>query len=256
MIEATTDHGAIRLGVQVAPGRARVTASGARLSPRVLRVADAGAVMTMVATGALLLGGDHLRVQVDVGPGAWLEVREIAGTVAYDAGGVPSSYSVEARVGAGGRLLWDGEPFVVADGAATTRSHTIDLGPGAVAVVRDVLVLGRHGEVGGALRSRTDVRMSGRPLLVEELDLTDPGHRRRPGLLGGYRVVDSALVLGDRALQDGVRAGAPPGSWFDLAGPGTVVRDLVDDTASSRLHQWWPELRQLARPPIPVAGPA
>jgi hypothetical protein len=65
-------------------------------------------------------------------------------------------------------------------------------------------------------------------------------------------VVDTALVLGERASSDGVLADAPPGLRFDLAGAGTVVRDLVDDTASSRIHRLWPELREQARPSVPA----
>ena len=59
------------------PARAQVTETGARVG--------------LVATTALLLGGDHVEIDIDVGPGAWLEVVEIAGTVAYDADGVASS---------------------------------------------------------------------------------------------------------------------------------------------------------------------
>ena len=76
-----------RIGVQAAPGRARLTLTGGPIGPRVLRVAENGARIGLVATTALLLGGDHIDIEIDVGPGAWLELVETAGTVAYDADG-------------------------------------------------------------------------------------------------------------------------------------------------------------------------
>ena len=42
--------------------------------------------------------------------------------------------------------------------------------------VRETVVLGRTGESGGAVRIRNQVRTRSGPLLVEELNLTGPGH--------------------------------------------------------------------------------
>jgi len=63
-----------RIGVHAEQGRARLTLTEGPVSPRVLRVADNGARIGLVATQALLLGGDHVRLDVEVGPGAWLEL--------------------------------------------------------------------------------------------------------------------------------------------------------------------------------------
>jgi urease accessory protein len=81
-----------RIGVEAAQGRARLTLTGGALAPRVIRVDESGARIGLVATEALLLGGDHIDIEIDVGPGAWLELVETAGTVAYDAGHVQSSW--------------------------------------------------------------------------------------------------------------------------------------------------------------------
>jgi len=76
-----------RIGVHAADGRARLTLTQGPISPRILRVTDNGARIGLVATQALLLGGDHVQLDIEVGPGAWLELVETAGTVAYDADG-------------------------------------------------------------------------------------------------------------------------------------------------------------------------
>ena len=146
-----------RIGVHKAPGRARLHLAAGPISPRVISCTATGARVALVATTALLLGGDHIEIGIDVGPGAWLDIVEIAGTVAYDAGGIASSWTVRARVADGGALIWAAEPFVVAGGANTLRSTVIDLVERAVAYVRETVVLGRTGEAGGAVRSRLTV---------------------------------------------------------------------------------------------------
>ena len=191
-----------RVGVASASGRPRLVLEDGALSPRVLAATDTGARIALVATRALLLGGDHVVVDIDVGPGAWLRIDENAGTVAYDAGGVTSSWIVHARVSAGGALSWFGQPFVVADRAAVSRELIVDLAPGGTAVVRDTLVLGRSGERGGALRTRTRVRHDDTALHAEDLDLVNEADRGAPGLVGTFRVLDTLAAYGFRPPPD------------------------------------------------------
>ena len=217
-----------RIGVEAAPGRARLDLTQGPISPRVLQVTDSGARVGLVATVALLLGGDHLEIDLSVGPGAWLEIVETAGTVAYDAGGVASSWTVRAKLAENAVLIWLGEPFVVAQGANVRRNTTIELADGAVACLRETLVLGRTGETGGIVRSTMSVGVDGAPLLLEDLELG--AHRDLPGVIGAARVVDSLALLGTRAP-------AVPemltGNRFELDGPGTIVRHLGMSAASS-----------------------
>jgi urease accessory protein len=213
------------------------------VAARVQRVDADGARVALVASTALLLGGDHVEFDVRVGPGGWLDVVETAGTVAYDARGAASRWTVRARLGPGARLTWNGEPFVIADGANVHRVTDIELAAGATACLRETLVFGRAGEAGGALRSATRVRLDETDLLVEDLDLTDPGVRSGPGALGACRVIDTVLLLGVAAPA--VPA-LPAGMRYDLAGPGAIARVLAADTGRSGLDAVWPAWR---RPP-------
>jgi len=221
-----------RIHVHAAAGRATLTLEGGSISPRVLRVSESGARVGLVATTALLLGGDQVGIDIVVGPGAWLELVETAGTVAYDAGGVGSSWTVRIRVAEGGTLSWAGEPLVVAHGANVRRDTRVELGEGAVACLRETLVLGRTGETGGAIGSTLSVTHHGRPLLVEQLDLAEPGLRRHPGMIGGARVIDTVCLLGMRAPA---APELPPGTRFDLDGPGTLARSITETLAASEL---------------------
>jgi len=223
-----------RIGVRAAPGRARLALTSGPVSPRVLRTTGAGARIALVATTALLLSGDHVLIDIDVGDGAWLEIVEIAGTVAYDAAGEASSWTVRAHVGDGGALIFSGLPFIVSDGANTLRRTSIDLGADAVGYLRETLVLGRAGEIGGAVRSSLSVSKDGSQLLVEDLDLRDVQTRRLPGVLGDARVLDTVGIFGLRAPA---APALPPGHRFELDGPGTIARSLTARADQSPLEQ-------------------
>lgn len=183
-----------------------------------------------MATSAVLVAGDDVVVDVRVGPGAWLEVVETSGTVAYNAFGAPSRWTARISVADGARLTWLGEPFVVSGGANVERVTTVDLASTGTALLRETVVLGRAGETGGAVDVRTTVRHGGAPLLVERLDLTDAGERARPGLLGPHRVVDTVTALGWRPAPT---PQLPAGQRFDLAGEGGLVRSLGATTHDS-----------------------
>ncbi|RIJ70775.1 urease accessory protein UreD [Nakamurella silvestris] len=217
------------ISVTAAAGRAKLVVAAGDFSPRTIRVDENGAEVALVATKALLLGGDHVRIDLTVGPGAWLDVLETTGTVAYNGDDVPSSWTVHARVAEGGRLHWRGEPLVVATGANVLRDTRIDLGAGAVACLRETLVLGRSGERGGALRNRTRIRLAGEPVLVEDLDLT--GERELPGLVGQARVIDTVTLIGVRPVVPDL----PVGQYFELAGCGSVARQLLTEAHRSGL---------------------
>jgi len=207
--------------LSAAPGRARLTTRAGALVPRVIEIGPAFARVAIVAGGALLLGGDSVRLSITVGTGCTLELEDIGGTVAYNADGRGSEWVVEATVEANALLIWHGLPFVVADGANVDRRTTITLrGHGALACLRETIVLGRTGERGGTIDLRTNVHttpasvpdgpahtgseqnewVAPEALFVEQL--TVRGAEPVPGVVGGNRVLDSLLLLGTRAPAD------------------------------------------------------
>ncbi|QNK81650.1 urease accessory protein UreD [Nakamurella sp. PAMC28650] len=234
-----------RVAVRVDGGRARLELIGGNLAPRLISADDGGAKVALVATSALLLGGDAVDLELRVGAGAWLEIVETAGTVAYDAEGEQSRWNVRAVVEAGGLLLWHGEPLVISDGANTLRSSRYALGDEAVVCVRETVVLGRSGERGGALRVQNQVAVGGTSVLAEDLDLSSCESRELPGILGRASVVDTVTLIGT------VPPGFPPlfaGSLFRLGGgAGTIGRVLRTDLAGSPARAWWSSWSAAAR---------
>lgn len=192
-----TDACSIAL-TRTASGRPRVSSSGGPLRVVTLSADSGGARVALVPTRALLLAGDAVEVECEVQDGLALYMQETSGTVAYDMRGGSASWSFTARVGVGSRLVLDSLPWVSSGGSDVTRTTSIHLGAGATLLARETLVLGRSGEVAGALESRTTITRSACPVLVEELHSAH---------LAPDRVLDSVLAVGagDPPLPGGLR---------------------------------------------------
>jgi len=218
---------ATRLAVEAADGAQRVR--WAHTWPVVLRQTGARRVHLVHAAGGPL-GGDELALDVEVGAGALVAVHSAGATLvqpgAGAAAGVPARWAVTARVGLGGRLDWAPEPTVVADGAALASTLRVELAAGAAATVRELVVLGRHGQRGGRYTGGLEVVVDGVPLLAHTtvLDGADPA-LCGPAGTAGARAVGTLVHAG--ALE--ARAGATGGTadvrwaWTPLEGPGAVL---------------------------------
>lgn len=244
-----------RVGIDLDGDHARVSdlEPGEFLVPRVLGVAGRTARVALVGHSATLLAGDRLAVEVRVGAGAHLELVEPSATVAYNARGGRASWSATVEVGAGGSLTWQAAEFVVAGGADVTRDLVVSLAPEATAGFHELLVLGRSGEQGGALLTRTRVSCAGRPLLVETLDLRDVAERSAPGIIGTHRVLGSVLVAGTVPVPHDADQ-----LTTVLAGPGALTRVVTDHAheAQAALAPAWHRGRAAVRAAVLAAARA
>lgn len=253
------------IAVTPGTGRSVLRLRSDALAVRVLEQDATGARVALVANGALLLAGDRVAIEVDVADGAWLQIVETTGTVAYG-GAEESRWDVDVRLGAGATLAWDALPFVVSDGARTHRRTDVQLGGGARALLRETFVLGRAGQTGGDLWSALHADDAEGPLQSEELDLSRQA-RSLPGVLAtglgaGLSVVDTVLALGWRpeATRERGEPGDPAATLFELDRPGTVLRwlgtALHRDTVGDRcLALWERELTAARTAPVPAPSP-
>lgn len=159
----------------------------------------------LLASGAGPVGGDDLRLEIDVRDRASLVIRSAAASMVLPGpSGAPSSLQVCAHVS--GALRWEPEPTILVAACHHRATTTIDLAAGATLRWKEVVVLGRHDEVTGSLLQRLHVDRAGAPLLRTEL----PVGPRWPGADGpagtdGAHVVSSLLVVGleEPVLPDG-----------------------------------------------------
>ena len=135
-----------------------------------------------------------------------LTVEPIAANVALP-GPEQTVLELDVTVEAGARLILEDAPLVVAEGADVIRTTTIRLGPGAVAIVRDVVILGRAGEGPGRLESV--LRCDG---ILHDALRVDPDTWTEDAYV--------ALAPGHRAIGTYARLGVPG----NLHGPGHLER--------------------------------
>jgi len=223
--------------VDAAEHRASVRLSTAQLAPRLISRSSRVASVALVAAGALLLPGDQVAIRIRVGAGCLLRLEDIGGTVAY--GGRPerSRWVADIELEEGAALVWAAKPLIVADGAEVVRTTRARIADSAALLIRETTVLGRSGERGGTIRSRTMVDRGRHPLLAEGLHAS--GAAPQPGVLGAHSVFDAVVLAGIRPVVQ------TPGTMM-LEGPGAVSRHLGSHTHESPLgalsHRWTDEL--------------
>jgi urease accessory protein len=197
-----------------------------------LAVREAAGAVYLVGAAAGPLGGDDLGLDLEIGPGARLTVRSVAGTLALPGDG-ESRFTVRARIGAGGHLDFAPEPTVAAAGCRHHAAAEVTLAGEATLRWREELVLGRHGEGPGRHTGRLDVTYGGLPLLRHELRLDDPGTFGSGAVLGTARAVGTVLLAGP-----GHGAAGPVAAEglvvMPLAGPGVLVSATAEDAAVLR----------------------
>lgn len=204
--------------------------SASSVRPMLLSHDAGGARVSLVPDGALLLGGDAIELDIEVGPGACLDLVEPGGTVAFDMRGGRASWSVLVTLGPGARLTWAGEPFIVSAGADVRRTTVVRMAQSATLAMRETLVLGRHGESPGRILQHTAVSVDREPVLVEELPLDDLDAAI---LLGGHRVLASVLAVGED------HPSGPEADRFDLDGGARLWRRLGTQAHETELVEAW-----------------
>jgi urease accessory protein len=191
----------------------------------------------LVSAGGGPIGGDALELRIEVRTGAVLRLRTVAASVALPGvDGAESVLAVRASVAYGGVLEYLPEPMVVADNSRHTTDIQADLAAGATLVVRDEIILGRHGERGGACRTRLRCDYGGRPLLRHDVvvDGTDEVSLG-PAVLAGHRAYGTVLRAGESlAPAPGASLARPDVAVMPLAGPGVLVSALAADSLTLR----------------------
>ncbi len=199
------------------------------------------------------IGGDELALRISVAEGAFLRVRTAAAAIALPGpDGLESVLRISVSVGPGAHLEYLPEPVVITAGARHATIVSVSLDEGASLLLREELLLGRHGEDGGAARTVLRVDYAGRALLRQELEVSGTDDASLgPAVLAGHRAVGALLhvspALARRPAGPVIPVDAPvTGSLagtasqagcaavLPLAGPGVLVTALAHDAVTLR----------------------
>ncbi|MEU3308860.1 urease accessory protein UreD [Nocardiopsis sp. NPDC006832] len=176
------------------------------------------------------LGGDRLHLEVVIGDGASLVLNEISATLALPGTtGDRSLMSIDVQVGEGASFIWLPEPVIAARGCDHRQEVRVRLARSARVLLREELIMGRHGERPGAIAQRVRVTRGGGVLYDQELRL---GGRHigwnTPAVAGSAKCVGSTLVV-DPGSAIGAGSAAL-GARSEIVDDSTVIMGIAPDT--------------------------
>jgi urease accessory protein len=212
----------------------------------------------IVNTGGGVAGGDRLRLDVTVEPGARLVVTTAAAEKVYRTLEAAATIDVKLSVGAAASLAWMPQEMIVFDRARLKRAIDIDLAADARLLLAEAIVFGRSG-MGEAVRDgflfdRWRLRRGGRLIHAEamRLDGAVANKLAQPAVAKGGIALATVLIVpgeeaaGVRALGNRLRGEAGASTWNGL----TVVRLCAPDGATLR-HDLLAVLAVLRGAPLP-----
>jgi urease accessory protein len=164
--------------------------------------------------GGGLVGGDDIRLTVQLGPEASAFLSSQASTKVYRSAS-RTAWHLDASVGAGGQLVVWPDPVVCFAGSSYAQTQRIELDAGAGLVLVDTLSSGRRasGERWqfSAYTSELTVRCEGR-LLVRDACRLMPAEGDLAARMGRFDVFSTVVIAGARWRDASQRAVAAIGA--------------------------------------------
>jgi urease accessory protein len=200
-----------------------------------------GAQVHLVAGAAGPLAGDQLHLKIDVAAGTTLFLREVGSTLLLPGQHAdPSTTRTDIHVAPEATFGWEAEPIIAAQGCNHRNDVHITLDDGARLLLRESIVLGRHGEQPGDLHQRLRIWYADKPLYAQELTIgtLTPGWAG-PAVTDGHQSLGSILVVNTALRLDHLApAPGPETAVSPLPGPGLIITAAAPDalTLSQRLN--------------------
>lgn len=187
--------------------------------------ADGATELWLVSSGATLLEGDELSVELSVRDGAVVRARSVAAQLVHPCpDGGSARWEVSVTVADGAQLCWWPEPTVIAAGARYHAQTACAVGASASLHWCEELVLGRTGDAATdcVFHTATRIDVDGHPVLRDGLTSGAPAWQG-PAVLGDARYVGSRVMVNAADDQGAVH----PQRWWPLAQRGSFVRRVL-----------------------------
>ncbi len=163
-------------------------------APILLRPANEA--LYIVGGAASPLGGDDLRLEIELQSGVSLVVRSTAASLARRGlHKFSSMMSISAHLAEKASLWWLVEPAVACSGCDHYVDVTVDMAESSSLYWRDELVLGRQGEEPGKWSSRLSADIADQPLVRSEFSTRRPGWNG-PAVAGSNEAIGSIFIAG------------------------------------------------------------
>lgn len=215
--------------ITLRPSIAKEPEPWARHAPDLARV-------SVAASAAGPVGGDHYRFDIHVGAGSTLVLTEVSATLLLPGpDGTPSRSDFRIQVDAGATFIWLPQPVIAAHRCDHLNDVAVDLVADSRLLIREQLLLGRHHEPSGRLRQRLRIRRDGRPLYAQDLDL-GTATATSPAVTGGHRAVGSVLIVDPDWRPDTHTPVQLPGdaALLPVAAGTVLISALADDNLALR----------------------
>jgi urease accessory protein len=198
-------------------------------------------LMLLNPTGGLL-GGDHLKTEVMLGPGAHVCLTTPSATKVYRTLGAPAVQETEITVDAGSVLEYFPDHVIPHPDSALHQTLTVEMNSGGRVILLDSFAVGRLARAERWLftemRNQVAISLAGRLIFLDRMHLV-PSERIPAGLgqMGKYGYLATLIAVADshddwsalsRALSERL-AGLPSirGGVSLISKAGCVVRFLA-----------------------------
>ena len=257
-------RGALHIAAQSGPnGMSRLSLLRQEGALRALFLRRAGPVeAVMLNTSGGTTGGDRLSVEAEALGGAHLRLTTQAAERAYRSSSGPSArIRNRLRVASGARLDWLPQETILYEGCDLDRRLTLDLAPGARALIVEPVIFGRAamGERlrGARFRDRIEIRREAAPLYIDAQrfagDVT--AHLDRPAVAAGAAAMAGVIFAAPEAEAHlgPLRAALPDSAGATLIGPDLLVLRLLAADGFALRAALLPVLDRLTNGTLPAS---
>ena len=213
----------IRRGERTVFGRTNAQTPWHLLPPIYLDGSGSAYTLLVNPSGGLV-GGDHLSIDVSVGPNARVLISTPSANRVYRSLSQEAVQDVSIKVAQGGILEWMPEHTIPFAGSRFRQEIDVQLGRGATLVLWDAVASGRiaHGERWrfASLHNHIQITMPSQATVRERYALASSGTKGGVGLADAWDYVGSLFIVGDAVPAD---------RWSSLESALANILDKYDD---------------------------